>query len=317
MTAALVKVETGMTAGQNPFTESMMNRWLKFARVSPKSQVTYNVALKQMFKYFAANNITAPVRKDIVNWIDGLIEKKRSASTVNLYLTSCKLFFRWLADEGIYANICDHLKSGVTVSHEHKKDALSTKQGAELIQAVEGNDELAKRNRAIIALMLTAGLRTIEISRANVNDIAELNGRYYLYVQGKGRNEKAEKVLLAAQVYNLIKSYLASRNDTTADAPLFTSLSNRNSGARLSTQTISKMVKGYLRGIGLDSKRLTAHSLRHSAATQMILAGVDITKVQMVLRHKNINTTMIYNDAVERMKNTAEQTAADAFFAAM
>ena len=74
------------------------------------------------------------------------------------------------------------------------------------------------------------------------------------------------------------------------------------------------MVKANLRGVGMDSKRLTAHSLRHTAATTMIIAGVELTKVQQVLRHVNINTTMIYNNAVERMKNTAEQTAANAIF---
>ena len=74
------------------------------------------------------------------------------------------------------------------------------------------------------------------------------------------------------------------------------------------------MVKANLRSAGIDSPRLTAHSLRHTAATTMIIAGVALTQVQQVLRHVNINTTMIYNNAVERMKNRAEQIAANAIF---
>lgn len=316
MTAAMVKVEkSAVTNYTDTFSMNMAARWLKFARVSEKSIATYNVAIKQMFKYFADNGISQPTRENLINWIDGLIEKKRSANTIQLYLVSAKLFFRWLADEGIYANIADHLKSGVAPSHEHKKDALTVNQGANLLKSIQGDSVKSKRDRAIIALMLTAGLRTIELSRANVGDLIKVGERHYLHVHGKGRNDKAEKVMVAAQVYNLIKNYLATRDDATDDSPLFVSTSRRNCGSRLSTQTFSKLTKGYLRVIGLNSKRYTAHSLRHTAATQMIIAGVDLTQVQMVLRHKNITTTMIYNNAVERMKNTAEQTAADVFFA--
>ena len=316
MTAAMVKVETSAVAtSADTFSMDMASRWLKFARVSEKSVATYNTAVKQMFKYFADNGIVKPTRDNLINWIDGLIAKKRSASTINLYLTSAKLFFRWLADEGIYTNIADHLKSGVVPSHEHKKDALTVNQGANLLKSITDDSVKAKRDRAIIAIMLTAGLRTIELSRANVGDLIESNGRHYLNVEGKGRNDKAEKVMVATQVYELIKIYLSTRSDVAADSPLFVSTSRRNCGSRLSTQTFSKLTKNYLRVIGLNSKRFTAHSLRHTAATQMIIAGVDLTQVQMVLRHKSISTTMIYNNAVERMKNTAEQTAADVFFA--
>ena len=66
---------------------------------------------------------------------------------------------------------------------------------------------------------------------------------------------------------------------------------------------------------GLDSKRLTAHSLRRSAITIMLWNGVALTDVQQCARHCQLTTTMIYNDAVNRMKNTAEQTAANSIFA--
>ena len=74
------------------------------------------------------------------------------------------------------------------------------------------------------------------------------------------------------------------------------------------------MIKANLRAAGFDTPRLTAHSLRHTAATAMIIAGVELTQVQQVLRHVSISTTMIYNNAVERMKNQAEQIAANAIF---
>ena len=297
---------------------NFVERWLKFSRVSAKSSRSYNIALRQMFNYFSANGITQPTREDIANWIDGLINQKRSASTIQLYTTTCKLFFRWLADEGIYPNITDNFKSGVKVSNGHKKSALTAAQGGKLLKSFSGDSEISARDKAIIALMLTAGLRTIEVERANITDIEEIDGRYYLYVEGKGRNDKADKVLIAAQVYQLIQNYLSQRQDFTPDIngeiPLFISTSNRSKGSRLKTQNISKLTKAALREIGLDSARYSAHSLRHSAATQMVENGVDIRQVQAVLRHQKISTTMIYLEDINRLKNTAEQTAADAFF---
>lgn len=298
----------------NLFTDSLVNRWLKFAAVSPQSVATYTIATRQMFKYFAANNITNPAREDLENWRDSLIANGKSPATIQLYITSCKLFFRFLSMENLYPNVADHLKSRCKINHEHKKDALTAVQSATLLKSVKGNSLKNLRDRAILALMLTAGLRTIEIERANIQDLYYFNGFCFLRVQGKGRSEKSESVRVAPQVENLINAYLQARGAVADDSPLFTSCARRNFGARISTQTIRKMAKAHLRGIGLDSKRLSAHSLRHSAALQMLLNGAELTQVQQVLRHVSISTTMIYNHAIERMKNQAECYAANAVF---
>lgn len=298
----------------NPFSDSLVSRWLKFAGVAEKSVQTYTTSIKQMFKYFAANNITQPTRENLEDWRDDLIASGKSASTVALYLSSCKLFFRFLEQENIYSNIADHLKSRCRISHEHKRDALTATQSAQLLKSVKGNSLKNLRDRAILALMLTAGLRTIEIERANIENLRYVNGGCFLYVLGKGKSERADCVRIAPQVENLIRAYLQARGDIAGDSPLFTSCARRNFGARISTQVIRKMVKTNLREIGLDSKRLSAHSLRHSAALQMLLNGAKLEEVQMVLRHSSISTTQIYNHSITRMKNQSECLAANAIF---
>lgn len=327
-------ITTGTTAStiqtQNLFGGDFVDRFTKFAGVSAKSAATYKTAIRQLSKYFAANGITQPTREDLVNWRDSLTGK--SPATIQLYVTSCKLLFRWLDQEGIYSNIADNLKAKVKVNHEHKKDALTARQAGNLLKSVntaykasckerDGRRHIspikAKRDAAIIALMMSTGLRCVEIERANVEDVSEQFGRVYLLVQGKGHEQKDCKVLIPQQVVTLIRDYLIARGEVAGSDPLFVSTAKLNTGARLSTQSISKMVKANLRANDLDTPRLSAHSLRHTAATTMILAGVELTQVQQVLRHVNINTTMIYNNAVERMRNTAEQTAADSIFAAM
>lgn len=297
------------------FSDSFVNRWLKFAGVSEKSASTYIAALCQMFNYFHDNNITTPTREDLENWRDSLINDRKTASTIQLYLTSAKLFFRWLEQEGIFKNIADNLKSRVHISHEHKRDFLSKEQSRQLLNFAKGKGTAKDlRDRAIIALMLTAGLRTIEICRANIGDIRTINGATFLFVQGKGRSEKAESVRIAPQVVSLINSYLKARGEVEDDSPLFVSTSNRCRNQRLDTQTIRKMVKADLRGIGLNNDRLSAHSLRHTAATQMLLNGVKLEDAQMVMRHKNINTTMIYNHAIQRLQNEGELIVANSIF---
>lgn len=310
-----MKSLTEMKGVQPQGLSGMVSSWLKFLRVSPKTAQTYTIAIRQWKKYCDAQNLSKPRRYDIANFLDGLIAGKKSASTINLYCTAIKLFYRFTAQECLYPNIADHMKSGRSCAHQHKKDSLTAAQASALIKSFSGKSLVEKRNRAIIALAATAGLRTIEMTRANVEDLFEVDGKYYLRVCGKGRSEKADKVLIAAQVYSLILEYLKARGNVSEGAALFAA-TRRNKGGRLTTQTLSKMIKKALRGIGLDSARLSAHSLRHCAACQMILAGVELRQVQSVLRHKNINTTLIYLDEVDRLKNTAEQKVADAIFAA-
>lgn len=325
MAKAIAKVEGASNVAQYAgiFGESLIERFVRFAGVKPASVVTYKKSLRQMLKYFAAAQIVAPTREDLINWVADMRAAGKSASTITLYTAAAKIFFRWLAQENVYANIADHLKTGVKVSREHKKDAPTAEQCAALVANVEVISErrqkrntLAElRDKAILSLMTTAGLRTIEVVRANVGDVRFDRGKKFLHVQGKGHDEKDAKVLLANQTYRAIQAYLKARGGKTQQSePLFVSTSNRNKGGRMDTATISRMVKKNLRGIGLDSPRLTAHSLRHATATNLIYAGVELAKVQMILRHSNVSTTMIYADAWERYKNDGEQQLADMIF---
>ena len=315
MTAAVVKVEGAkVTAQEKFFGENLIKRFAKFAGVSESSRLTYSKSLRQMFRYFAAAGVNVPTRENLIDWLEDLKSAGKSASTIQLYLTAAKIFFRWLAQEQIFPNIADNLKSGIKPNHAHKKDALTTEQCAELVAGVKGNTLKDLRDKAILSLMVTAGLRTVEVVRANVGDIRLERGKTFLYVTGKGHVAADEKVLLSKQTYRTISAYLKARGKASANDPLFVSTSRRNRNARLQTQSISRLVKKNLRGIGLDSPRLTAHSLRHSVATNLVFAGVELPKVQMVLRHKSLSTTMIYAAAWERYSNDGEQILSNMIF---
>ena len=315
MTGEIVRVDAQqITPSADVFGENLIERFIAFAGVSENSRITYTKSLRQMFRYFAANGIVNPARENLIEWIEDMKSAGKSASTIQLYSAASKIFFRWTAQDGLYPNIADHLKTGVKVSHNHKKDALNAEQCKSLVKNVTGKSVKDLRDRAILSLMTTAGLRTVEVVRANVGDIRFERGKVFLYVTGKGHSEADEKVLLSKQTYKAIQMYHKARGKVQASEPLFTSTSNRNKNGRLDTQSIRKMVKRNLRDIGYDSPRLTAHSLRHSTASNLIFAGVELPKVQMVLRHKSLNTTMIYQHAFERYNNDGEQMLADMIF---
>ena len=220
------------------FSESLVELWIKFTDVRPASQKTYTKALRQMFKYFCSNAIINPTRNDIEEWKSEMLATKK-ATTVQLYIIAAKLFFKFLSQHNIYPNITDNMKSA-KIDHEHKKDALTIKQCQALLQSIDISTTKGLRDRAIISLMMTAGLRTIEVVRADVGDLHYFADSVYLSIQGKGHDEKSAKVLVASQVYGFIQEYLQTRKNLSNAEPLFTSTSRRNFNQRLDTQSISK-----------------------------------------------------------------------------
>ena len=235
------------------------------------------------------------------------------ATTIALYLAALRRFFQWTEQTGLYQNIAVGVKAP-RIDKGHKKDYLAADQVKGILSNMSRNSLEAKRNYAVMALMTTGGLRTIEIVRANVEDIRIVGGVSVLYIQGKGKSDKSDFVKLAPQVIEAIADYLKERGKVKGSDPLFVSCSRRNKGQRLTTRTISSIAKTALRQNGFNSNRLTAHSLRHTAVTLALLAGLTLAEVQHFARHSNIATTQIYAHNIDRMKSQCESAIANAIF---
>lgn len=290
------------------FKADLLSRFIAFADVKEKSKETYLRCIKQFFVYLQQNSITAPVREDVIAYRDEL-KQTHQATTVQTYITSLKVFFKFCAEYGFYKNITDHLK-GASVSRAHKKDALKDYQAVEVLKSIKTDTLAGARDYALIALMLATGLRTIELERANIEDMR--NGA--LFIQGKGRDDKSEYVKLMPPVDKAIRAYLAFRGVSDPKAPLFATTGNRNQNGRLSTRSIRGIVKTYLKQCGLNSPKLTAHSLRRTAINLALDNGASLREVQQLARHSNISTTMIYVNELDRAKNTSESRIASAIF---
>lgn len=292
--------------------QTLTDQFIAFVDAAPQSLQTYKTSIKKLTGYLAENNITAPTRADILQYRDYL-KAHYKATTVSLHITAARLFFRWTAQNGLYPNIADHIK-GAKLDRNHKKDYLTSKQVKAVMRTATGATITQRRDYAILLVMLVGGLRCIEVVRANIEDISTAGDSAALYIQGKGREEKTEYMKLPALIENAIRDYLNARGETDGRAPLFASESNNSNGGRLTRQSISRLVKQHLRAAGFNSDRLTAHSLRHTCATLNLLNGATIEETQQLLRHKNINTTMIYSHSLERAKNNSENRIAAAIF---
>jgi integrase/recombinase XerC/integrase/recombinase XerD len=228
-----------------------------------------------------------------------------AAYTITAYLVVVRRFFAWTESKKIYPNIAKTIK-GKKRPTGFRKDPLTMEQTREVISGIDINTLHGKRDFAIINLLVRTGLRTIEIQRANIEDINQSGGVSKLHIQGKGRDTKDEYVLLTQSSLKPIMDYLQHREEAKDTDPLFTSISDRNNGKRMTTRSLSRIVKGALIDAGINSKRLTAHSLRHTAITTALLAGASLQEVKTMARHADINTTLIYSHNIERGVNGAE-----------
>lgn len=299
---AVVDVQTKLTIAYRDY--------VAFLDASERTVQTYTGNIRQFVKWVQERGIEQPTRADVIAYRDEL-RARCSPATVQGYITALRLFFRWTAAAGIYPNIADNIK-GARTATGHKKDYLTSEQIGYILDSIGTDTARGRRDYAIIALMVTGGLRDVEVSRANVEDLRQLGGSTVLYLQGKGRDDRTEYVKVVPEVERAIRAYLKTRKQKTG--PLFASMSNNSSGERLTPKSVSRIVKQRMIDAGYDSARLTAHSLRHSAVTLSLQAGVPLEEVQEFARHRNISTTQIYAHNLDRLRNRSEDAIATALF---
>lgn len=293
---------------------------------SEKTTRTYLTNLKQFMLYLQDRGVTEPTREDIVLYRQYLSES-RKPNTVAQYLRSVRQFFKWTAANNIYPDIAANIHAPKIRHDTHRKEALTAKEVLEIEHSIteraairaraaataskdpagrkQRSTEQGKRLFAMYLLAVNAGLRTVELSRANIKDLETKGGRTVLYIWGKGHTEPDQKKPLAPEVAEAIKDYIASRTDKpTRNSPLFVSTGNRSRGQRIASTTISTMLKRAMQEAGFDSERITAHSLRHTAGTAVQELTGDIYQTQKYMRHSNPATTEIY------LHNETENTEA-------
>lgn len=287
--------------------DALVDSFLRSQDVKPSSKDTYRKSLKQFLIYSTERGLQNPTREDILNYKNYLLQdRKLSPTTLTSYLVAVRRFFEWGESERIYPNIAKGIK-GAKRPKGFRKDVLTVAQIKELLGNIDRSDLQGKRDYAIINLLVRTGLRTIEIQRALVGDLRQEGGEAVLFIQGKGRDLKDDFVLLTSETLKPIREYLNERGRVTDTDFLFSSHSNKNKGGGLTTRSLRRIVKKRLKEVGLEDKRLSAHSLRHTAITLSLLGGATLQEARTLARHSDINTTLIYAQNISRVKNAPER----------
>ena len=210
---------------------------------------------------------------------------KNSKSTVSRKLTTLRSFFKFLVKKGVLDNNPAKL---IPLPKKEKTLPvfLSVDEVFKLLQSSQEGGVLFKRDRAILELLYSSGLRVSELSNIKILDIDK--SQKVVKVIGKGSKERM--VPFGSKADQAITEYLKSRYKLNPkDDYLF--LNNR--GTRLSTRSIERTVKkyGFLSGI---TKNISPHSLRHTFATHLLGSGADLRSIQELLGHSSLSTTQKY-----------------------
>jgi len=272
--------------------EEITKHFIDSQDVKPSSKALYTRTLRQYFNWVNNTGLLQKdiTRKEVLQYKEELLGGGHSPLTVGSYLTVVRKFYAFAEANKYYYNVAKEIKTP-------KKNELFEK---EILSDTEGNalnswaQSKSLRDHAIVNLVQNTGLRCIEVVRANIEDLTLRNGKRVLLIQGKGRDAKDQLVVLTDSAYKPIADYLATRPKAKTNEPLFISSSNNSNGQRLTTRFISGLIKEGLKSIGLNDRRYTAHSLRHTVGSKIYALTGRIDQVQTALRHSSPVTSQIY-----------------------
>lgn len=287
----------------NPWAQALALR-VSAQELAENSSKSYQRGARRFLSFCQEQDLDARAPDSVREWKAALLTEYKPA-TVNAWLAGVKALFAWLSETGIIShNPAEHIK-GAKRKGTNKRHARESLTDSEMRRLLALPDESAqgKRDAAILALMSYAALRQVEVYRADLADLKTQSGRLVLEVQGKGRQEKDEIVVIMGDAEQALRDWISARGSD--EGALFVSLSNRSRGERLCLRAIRGIVKKYYSLAGIVGNK-TTHSLRHTAITKAISAGVPIQKVKGLARHSSIETTMIYFHELDRLEDPAE-----------
>jgi len=219
-----------------------------------------------------------------------------SKTTQNYHLIALRSYLKYLAQIDIEALPSDKVELAPT--KRKQVTFLGHEDVHRLLSQPNTNSETGLRDRAIIELLFSSGLRVSELvnlDRENIN-----LKRLEFSVRGKGQKDRP--VFISDQAAFAIEAYLSTRRDNAR--PLFIhysgtqNLTDKGQYLRLSARSVQRLIKKHALGAGI-TKKVTPHTMRHSFATDLLMNGADLRSVQGLLGHSNISTTQIYTHVTD------------------
>lgn len=226
-------------------------------------------------------------------------------TTQNYHLIALRSFLKFCAKRGIDALPADKIELART--KRTKVTFLNEEEMERLLSEPDINTEAGLRDRAILELLYSSGLRVSELVGLN-RDHINLKRREFM-VRGKGQKDRP--IFISEEAAEWIQKYLDKRKDNSP--PLFARVGGTKKAdtsgnhLRLTARSVQRLVARYALLAGI-TKHVSPHTLRHSFATDLLMNGADLRSVQAMLGHSNIATTQIYTHITDpHLKNVHEK----------
>lgn len=259
----------------------------------------YLDAFLSFSKITAPENITDEAVRAFRLWLN---RRELKRQTQNYYLIALRVFLKYLAKRGIPSLAPEKIELAKVPQRE--LDLITEGELGRLLSAPEGGDLKTSRDRALLELLFSTGLRVSELCSLNRERIEEVKmGEFSI----RGKGGKIRVVFLSDNAKEALKKYLDKRADT--GEALFirvgkaagkkVSKGKLSDSSRLTPRSVERIVKHYALKAGI-SKKVTPHVIRHCFATDLLSAGADLRSVQSLLGHSNITTTQVYTHITDK-----------------
>lgn len=268
----------------------------------PRTAENYEFYLNRFVEFagdITPDQITSELIRKYRLWLNRLKNERGeelAMITQAYHLIALRGFLKYFSRRDIPSLSPDKIELPKT--HRKQVTFLHYDEVGRLLEQVDTNEESGMRDRAILELLFSSGLRVSELVNLNRDHIN--TKRREFMVRGKGQKDRP--VFISQAAADWVEQYLAMRQDTLA--PLFISYS-RNVEAntsgdyrRLTARSIQRMINKYARLAGI-TKHVSPHTMRHSFATDLLMNGADLRSVQSMLGHSNISTTQIYTHVTD------------------
>lgn len=275
--------------------ERLVKEYLDYLEIeknySPKTRANYERHLRVFLRHIQATRVSDITIKGIKDFRLFLARGNFEKSTQSYYLIALRNFLRYLIKNDIPTVAPEKIE--LPKLPVRQIEIIEYGDLERLLAAPKGEDIRHLRDKAILELLFSTGLRLSELCK--LSRYIDLE-RGEFTVRGKG--QKLRLVFLSDGARKALKEYLKKRSD--ALEALFISLTRRgNVVGRITPRAVQRLINRYARLAGI-TRRVSPHSLRHLFATDLLINGADIRSVQEMLGHSNISTTQIYTHLTNR-----------------
>jgi tyrosine recombinase XerC len=258
----------------------------------------YGIDLREFGKFIAEKELLGLTYLDIRSFLAFLKTSEYSKSSISRKLACLRSFFKYLVRENVLAQ---NPAAGIATPKKEKRlpSFMNPDEITKLLDAPDKNSWEEKRDKAILEMLYSSGLRVSELAGLNHDDLDFFGG--LVRVRGKGKKERI--VPVGQTALNSLRAYWDMKAPREAASAIKKPLFISRIGSRLTDRSVRRMILKYVKRTGLG-KEISPHTFRHSFATHMLDRGADLRSVQELLGHANLSTTQIYTHVTtQRLKD--------------